>query len=249
MTVETQTITMTLTALTLAGEWEGFVIPLPTFPAEEAQLSPVRELVHRVAAELTKRVGGKLETFIQLTQLHLGDGAQRLSSHGKEWIPAMGLGVWPDREPPHAWTMAELRDLVPSDKLRPLMDIALHVTRSEQSDSARDIMLGLGTVLQFVVPPSRGEEFLAAAKRLLLPPIKDPSYTSFPFYVPLFEAKSVTGATEAQLESWLCGANACIRESPEDQGILIFAKAPMQEILNQAGAVKSTGHDAWRVSS
>lgn len=248
MTVDTQPLTVTLTALSLAGEWNGFVIPLPSFPAPERQLQPARELVRRVTGQLLKHTGGRLETFLQLTQLHLGDGAQRVSSHGKEWIPAMGLGVWPDREPPHAWTMTELRDLVPTDNLRPLMDIALHVTRSEQGGNVCEVMLGLGTILQFVVPSIHGEDFFAASKQLLLPPIKDPSYTSFPFYVPLFEAKSVAKATESQLESWLCGATACVRESPEDQGILIFAKAPMEQILSQAG-VKSEGHDTWRISS
>jgi hypothetical protein len=143
--------------------------------------------------------------------------------------------------------MAELQDLVPGEKLRPLMDIALRVTGLDRGDNARDVMLGLGTMLQFFVPGDGGEDFLGAAKRLLLPPIKDPSYTSFPFYVPLFQAKSITEAKETQLETWLCGARACIRESPEDQGILIFGKAPMHDVLSQAGVEKSTARDSWRI--
>jgi hypothetical protein len=239
---------MPITILPLVGQWEAFLIPLPAFPVPEEERAPVREFVRKVIAQLVKQQGCKLETFIQLTQLHLGDGASRLSNHGKEWMPSMGLGVWPDREPPHSWTMGELQDLVPGDKLRSMMDIALHVTRPEEGDNVRDVMLGLGTVLQFVLPAGT-EEFLSAARHLLFSPIKDPSFTSFPFYIPLFEGKTISGASESQLELWLCGAHACIRESPEDQGILVFGKTALQDVLPLAGAVRSKEDSSWRIPS
>lgn len=233
--------------LSLKTGWSGYLLPLSAFPTPETELAPIRQFVGTVATLLAKQRPGDLETFIQLTQLHLGDGARRVSEHGREWMPVMGLGAWPDREPPHGWTQEELYSLVPGEKLRPMMDIVLHLTGAGKGNGARDAMLGLGTVLQFFVPTGR-DKFLAAARNLLWPPIKDPSYSSFPFYIPLFEAKSISGATESQLESWLCGAHAFIRESYEDKGVLIFAREPLEDILKQAGAEKSSSDpDQWRV--
>jgi hypothetical protein len=195
---------------------------------------------------LVKREGGFVETFIQFTQLHLGEGAKRLSSRGPEWLPRQGLGVWPDREPPHSWTIEELRDLLPNEKVRPLMDILLRVTSTGKQDEARDVMLGLGAVLQFVVPDK--EAFITAARTLLLPPITDPSYTAFPFYVPLLQGESITSARPDQLETWMCGAHALLRESPEDQGILVVSARSVDDILLQAGAVRTSSQgDEWSV--
>jgi hypothetical protein len=197
-------------------------------------------------ALLVKRDGGILETFIQFTQLHLGDGAKRLSSRGREWLPRQGLGVWPDREPPHGWTIEELQDLLPNEKVRSLMDIVLRITSPGKQHEARDVMLGLGTVLQFVVPDK--EAFLSTARNLLLPPITDPSYTVFPFYVPLLRGASITGARPDQLDTWMCGAHALLRESAEDQGILVLSTKSLDDILLQAGAIRTSSQgDEWSV--
>ncbi len=234
-----------LSSLGLKDPWSGFLLHLSGFPTAEAELIPAREFVRNVAALLVKREGGFVETFVQFTQLHLGDGAKRLSSRGREWLPRMGLGVWPDRDPPHSWSIEELRDILPGEKVRPLMDIALRVTAPAKQDEARDAMLGIGTVLQFIVPDREG--FIKAARDLLLPPITDPSYTSFAFYVPLLQGASIRNATAGQLESWMCGARAFLRESPEDEGILLVARGPMDDIVLQSGAIRTSSQDEWSV--
>lgn len=235
-----------IVALALQEPWTGFVIGLSGFPAPEHELELAREFLNRMVPLLAKRSGGAPETFLQFTQLHLGDGAQRLSSRGAAWLPSMGLGVWPDREPPHSWTLEEMRDLVPTDKVRPLMDIALRIGAPEKAEEVRGIMLGLGTVLQCILPTgSKG--FLEAARKLLLPPITDPCFTAFPFYVPLLEGKSVAGASASVLDTWSCGAGAYVRESPEDQGILVLVRGPIDDLLLQSGAIKESRNHEWRV--
>lgn len=234
-----------LQQLALAEPWQGALLHLSCFPTPEEELLPVRDFLRRLVGKL--RGAASLETFIQFRSLHLADGSSRVSSNGRAWMPAMGLGVWPDREPPTRWTMEELRDLMPGDKVRPLMNIVLRVTTSlEAREQARNAMLGMGTILQLVTLSENGD-FLSAARALLKPSIKDPSYTSFPFYVPLLEAKSVLHAQASQLDAWLCGANAYIRESPEDSGILIVSKS-LQAILHSIGAVETKiGSGEWEI--
>jgi hypothetical protein len=233
--------------LSLAGRLSAFVVPLAGFPAEERELAPVRVFIRNLVVALVDHHRGSLETFLQMTHLHLRDGSRRVSDHGREWMPSMGLGVWPGREPPHGWTLEELRGVVPGERLRPMMNILLRLGNRARGGDARDVMLGLGTVVQFVVGAD-GKEFLNASRELLLPPIKEPSYTSFPFYVPLLDAKGLAGASEATLASWFCGAHACIRESPEDSGILIVGSESLFETVRLAGAVRLDGEaDEWAI--
>jgi hypothetical protein len=241
-----RSVSFSLSRAVLGGRYRAAVIPLSTFPAPEEELAVVRGFLGNLVRLLVDRHHGSLDTFLQLTQLHLGDGSQRVSAHGREWMPSMGLGVWPDRDAPHGWTNDELQSLVPGETLRPMMDIVLRVGVQNKGNDARDVMLGLGTVLQFVV--SDPDQFLRAARALLWPPIKDPSYTAFPFYVPLFELRAVSGASESDLEKWLCGARAVIRESPEDSGILIVSDESLDAALRQAGAAPVEGStDDWAV--
>jgi len=236
-----------ISQMALQPPWSGFLIRPPVFPVPEPELISTREFVRKAMALLIQRDGGVPETFIQFTQLHLGDGAKRLASRGREWLPRMGLGVWPDREPPHGWTLDELRDLLPTEKVRPLMDVVLRITSKDKQNDARDAMLGTGTVLQFIV--SNAAEFLNSARNLLLPPITDPSYTAFAFYVPLLQEASMRNAPLGQTDLWMCGAHALLRESPEDQGILVIAKGSLDDILLKAGAIRTSQTDEWSVPS
>jgi hypothetical protein len=247
----TQTVNQPRTSIRIARldlrePWSGLVMKLSGFPAKEEEVAALREFLRTLMSLLLKRMGGQVETFLQFTQLHLGDGARRLASRGRDWLPRQGLGVWPDREPPHSWTLDELRDLLPEEKVRPLMDIVLRLTAPNKEGEVRDAMLGMGTLLQFVIPDSAA--FLSAARELLLPPITDPSYTAFPFYVPLLQGASVTTVNSDEVDRWMCGAHAMFRESPEDEGILLLTRTALDEILLETGAVKTPSiSDEWSV--
>lgn len=235
-----------LRQLRAPSPWEGALLPLSAFPVPEDELVPARAFLQRLVTELM-RTSPLIETFIRFAHLHLGDGPSRLSGHGRLWMPMMGLGVWPDRKPPTTWTLEELQDLAPGEKVRPLMDIVLRVTGSpEARNQARDVMLGLGTVIH-LISAIDGEELLAATGKLLLPAIQDPSLTAFPFYMPLLEAKTAVEASVSQFDAWSCGIDAYIRESPEDSGILILARS-LEQTLLQIGAVHSTAEpNGWEV--
>ncbi|HUA20141.1 MAG TPA: hypothetical protein VMB25_15440 [Bryobacteraceae bacterium] len=226
--------------------WQSAVLPLSSFPTPVEELGPVRafvgELVRRLAASAPT-----VETFIQFESLHLADGASHVSRNGRQWMPMMGLGVWPDREPPKIWTVEEFQELVPGEKPRPLMNIALRVTGAREArHQARDVLVGRGTIIQLFANLD-SEKLLANARELLLPPIQDPSFKAFPFYIPLLEAKSVSGASSHQLDAWSCGAHTYIRESVEDHGVLIVSKS-LEEALRGLGAkLSETEPREWLV--
>jgi hypothetical protein len=240
--------TLSLRLLPARDPWEAMVLPLSRFPTPEEELAPVRQLLREFRRLLGKERETSSEVFLQLAALYLGDGAARFARHAPDWNPRTGLGVWPDRPPPTLWTIEELSKLLPGQMPRPAMYQVFHITVFPVAGpDARDVMLGLGTVLE-VLKPRSDPDWMERTKGLLLPPIQDPSLTSFPFYVPLLEGKSIAGADSAQLDAWLCGACSYIRESSEDSGILILAREPLRPILAQLGGVLETGLEPrWRI--
>ncbi|MEW6366068.1 MAG: hypothetical protein AB1714_15670 [Acidobacteriota bacterium] len=211
--------------------WDTFVLPVSAFPVPKAELTPIREFVSELASKIASTRKLASEVFIQFAQLHHEDGPTRLSDHGREWMPTTGLAVWPDREPPTLWTIDELTNVLPGETVRPMMNVVFRLMGPIPArENARDTMMGLGTIIEIMIQGS-ADEFLAAAHAVLYPPLKEPSLKSFPFYVPLLEAKSFANARAEQLATWLCGAKAYIRESVEDKGILIASDQPLEPLL------------------
>jgi len=207
--------------------WEACLIPVPGFPVPEKDLTPVGETLRRVSGELAKGQGKAQEVFIQFNQLHVRGGANLLSEHGREWMPQPGLGVWPSREAPTLWTKEDFEMLPVGSRPRPLSYQIFRVCGSARAkQEACDLMFGRGTILEILVPDS-ANAFLAKTKALLLPSIKERAFRSHTFYVPLLDRNAIEASSSLQLDEWLCGATTYIRESVEDNGIVIVSKKPL----------------------
>lgn len=216
--------------------FEAFMLPVSAYPIPEDQLGAIKHFLAQFTLAAMKRLKLSLEVFVHMTRLqHRGGSSVRFSSHGREWLPKLGLGVWPDRPAPTLWTQQDFRNLAPGEMPRNLMDQVFRISKSEEAkESARDTMLGVGAVVQ-VLTPDPTPVFLRNARDLLLPPIKDPSFACFPFYLPLLEKRSLEGAPLDVLDSWFCGASLYMRESVEDLGLLIASRAPLEPVLKSIG--------------
>jgi len=217
------------------GPWEAVFWAVSRFPIPAEEIAPLRKLVGAFRQAFLKR--GQLPSEVFLQTNRLGKlGSARLSRHAREWMPELGLGVWPDQPPPALPSAADFEDLGPEEKPRPMMYEVMKITgEASTKQFALAAMLGTGAVLEAVTPDG-GEAFLKQTKALLLPPIKEPGFRRYSFYVPIIEIKSLGAATAQQLDSWLGGASAYIRESVQDQGILIIARAPLAPLLKDLGA-------------
>jgi hypothetical protein len=108
-------------------------------------------------------------------------------------------------------------------------------------------MLGTGVALEIVMPAGE-EAFLKQSRALLLPPIREPGFRRYPFYIPIVEPGAMEPASSKQLDRWFCGASAYIRESVEDKGILIASREPLAPILEQLGGRMEMGPEpSWRI--
>jgi hypothetical protein len=214
-------------------------LPVSAFPVPGDELAYVKRVVREVTGRCTTAAGLKAEVFVQMAQLHVGDGAARLAAHGREWRPTLGLGVWPNRAPPTLWTRKDFENLGPGEAPRKIMYQVFRITGPDAGGAAREEMLGLGTLLQLMFEGSF-ELLLERMGLVLLAPIKEPAYTCFPFYVPLLDVDAVAGASAELLERWCGGAQIYVRESAEDVGILLVSQISVRSILQSLGVLPTT---------
>ena len=163
-------------------------------------------------------------------------------------MPSIGLGVWPDRPPPELWSVEQVKEFMPGQSPPTLMYQVLRVTTDQKARShARDTMLGLGTTIS-VFPQQQSDDFFAKTREVLLPPIKQRVFKMLPFYMPLFDMKSLTNSAASDLAEWFCGAGLYIRESYHDKGILIAADRPLAPLFESLGCRYDDGSEpAWRI--
>ena len=214
---------------------EAYLLPLSGFPAPEEEMAPLRNFLVKFTGNITHAWGLSLELILEFWQLKR-DGARILSSHGRAWKPATGMGVWPGREPPKLWTPEDFKKLEPGQLPPPVSYTVFRITADAKTRvEVLETMAGLGSTIQVLVTGD-ATAYLKAAKDLLLPPIQESAFRFASFYIPLIESKSFEAAAPAMLDQWLCGATVYIRESVEDSGILIISQKSLNPILESLGA-------------
>jgi hypothetical protein len=203
--------------------WTATLIPVSDFPVPEDERSKLRDALGDWCARLAGNNNLAPSTWLQMNHFHLDQGAQKLSANGRTWLPMTGLGVWPDREPPRLWTKADFEDREYGQPLPPLMHTVFHVSGgTKASTHARDFMIGTGTVVSALLEKD-AEQYHQVMREFLLPPITEEALQCHPFYIPLLEAKSLRNVTADLLDSWMGPARVYLRESVEDQGLLLIS--------------------------
>jgi hypothetical protein len=226
-----------ITALRVDAEppWESCLIPVSRFPVPPDERASLVVILRMLSGEFLRTPELSAEVLLQFNQIHVENGATLLSERGRSWMPQPGLGVWPDREPPTLWTKEDFEMLPIGARPRPLSYQVFRISGAQSArDEARDVMLGRGSIIEIVVEgPS--QDFLKQSKEVLLPKITERAFRSYGLYVPLIDRKSIEASGEGKLANWLAGATAYVRESVEDQGILVISSQPIGPIMERMG--------------
>lgn len=215
--------------------WHAVLIPLPAVPLK-AELRPeLHERLTRLMTILRGAENLQASTWLLMDTLHHDGASQKIAANGRRWLPDIGLGVWPDREPPRLWTDEDFLERDFETPLRPLMHTVIYISAGEAGAMhAWETMLGTGGVIQLLLPKSP-EEFHAETKETLLPTIEDETFRGFSFYFPLLDVRSITGRRNDDLDRWLGSAVVYLRESAEDSGVLLVSRIDPAAALSQAG--------------
>lgn len=215
--------------------WGVYLLPVSGFPVPAGELSSIRQLLARVIQEINKDQALESEVFLQSAQIRLLDGSSRLSDHAGEWKPKLCLGVWPDRPGPTRWTREELEALAVGEEPRRMMYTALYLSGPARArEGACDVMLGLGAIVR-IMRTAGNDRYPAKIKEVLKPIVQQKPFSNFPNFMPLFDCKSMSSFSPDQLDKWLCGATVYIRESPEDNGIIIASSKPLDATFERLG--------------
>jgi len=225
-----------LKAIPAAEPYEAYVLPVSGYPMEAAESTAANAFLDSLCGA-AQRWQLSSEVLMQLEQLDADGCREAFTEYARTWIPQTGLGVWVDRRPPEKWTQAELADVVPGDKLRPIMFLVFRVSTAQKTRvDARHNMLRFGPVLEILTP--QGEAYLQGCSEVFKQGIVDPSFTCFPYYVGLIEGKSMANAKREQLDRWFQGVTLYVRQSFEDKGILIASSVALSGLFEEIGGVR-----------
>lgn len=173
--------------------------------------------------ELAERMSLEHAMWLQGAELHSSNAVDLLVKHGAEWMPDIGLGIRPDGEPPRMLRDDDFRKRRWNDPIKIKHETAFHLAGgAAAAESAIRLLCGSGTML-YCLLDAPVQIYLAEQRALWLPTIQEPAFRAHPFYVPFIDAGSLGNKEASRLMSWMGRARLYLRESTEDEGLVIVS--------------------------
>lgn len=224
---------------------EAFFLPVGKFPVPAPESAAIKNFVKSFSIELTQVHGLQSELFFQLTDMSRPEGPNLISKNAPSWGPEMGMGIWPDREPPKFFKKEDFTELKQGMTPRPLMYQMMRASGEVEARlDALEKMTGLGAVLQ-LFGQEGWESLQQETVNTLAASITEELFLGFPFYVPLLEKKSLSSKHIPELAKWLCGATVYLREDVQGKGILIVSKIPLEKVFLKQNGWRDSLSQAW----
>jgi hypothetical protein len=217
-------------------DYEHWFVPCP-IGARSDSYDALRQFLEALALRFIRDLGCSHESFIALSRNADRSANLLLGENARHWIPQTGLGVWVHRPAPRMIRGSDVDDLDP-ENLPQVMSTLLRVqSEGKMRLHAMTTMLGTGCGLQLV---SRldGKRLLRSLQEHYLNIIEDRIYRIFPWYVPLLENASLQDSVAQQTFDALQGVTLYIRESPEDEGVVLLSTEPLRGILEALGCTR-----------
>ena len=182
---------------------------------------------HLLGAYRLKR---KLESelFIEFNPLHLG-GNKFVSPNARAWLPAMGMGVRPHKDPPRMAGMEDADDFDPAAPFPFFSHPLCRITRETKKDHCWDTMIGYGSLV-VMLSPSLSAPLAAEMKAGLLPMVKEPLFQVYDEYWLLLDPDAMAMA-EADLATRLGGVQMYFRECADSRAAMLLSVEPLDAFL------------------
>ena len=161
--------------------------------------------------------------WLQGPVMHRREAVDLVVNHARAWMPDLGLGIRPGGEPPRLLDVEDLNKLKWNEMPKPKHETAFHLAKGSQAaDAAFPLFCGTGAVVYCLLGASP-EVFLREQREEWLPTIEAPAFRAHSFYLPFFDRKCLEGRTSSLLLQWMGRAIVYLRESTEDNGILVLS--------------------------
>lgn len=229
------------TALPSPEGWTLFLFRYPKdVPLEDDDRALLRKIFEPFLAEALKEYAGfHPHGLIQYNQLNRGNASSIMSANFMAWGIDSGLGYWPEREPPALWTEEDFTELDIGEMPRPLMHQVFGINKGLPAiQEAFRLLLGLGPMV-FTLSEDSVQKVKELATAQFRPLIEEPALRMFAYYYPLLCAATFAQENSEKLGEWTCGIQFFLRESPEEKGIFIASRRPLDRVWQATGAVQS----------
>ena len=94
----------------LAGPWQIAVPPHQPVPPESAVGKRAVRIASALQSVLQEQVHLRAQSFLQVWTFAPGRGSEQLEASRTTWDIQLGMGIWPDREPPGGWTDEKMQN-------------------------------------------------------------------------------------------------------------------------------------------
>ena len=218
--------------------WQAYTVALPASPVRGEALGQVRALVAAIETFLSVDCDLQGQTFLQSWRLATEGTAAMYEANIGRWLPSVGLGIFPNRRAPARMTRETAMDAAAAMFARQPVDLPayrlMHVSGSGDAPAhALQTMLGQG-IVQRLWTPDAWTTTKQLGKDAYLPRITEASLRRAAFHMPVLELAAFTSdATAQQIERWMCGAHAYLRESEEDGGLLLVSRRDLIPIFQE----------------
>ena len=240
MTTQTQWV-LSLRCLPGTAGWNLYLAGYPgALPLAGEERGRLCQWFKRFLPGLLEEYGGfHAFALLQYNQLNLGGASQIASSRFGSWSMDAGLGYWPERKPPSLWSREDFTDLDLGEARRPLMHQVFGINKGLPAiQEAFDLLAGLGPMV-FTLSEDSVQKVKERATALFRPLIEEPALRMFAYYYPLLCAATFDAEHADRLDEWTCGIHFFLRESPEENGIFIASRRPLERVWKATGAVES----------
>lgn len=233
--------TISVRSLPGAEGWNLFLAGYPcALPLDDSRRSQLLGWFERfLPAVLDEYAGFQAFALLQYNQLNLGGASHIASTHFGPWGMDAGLGYWPERKPPTLWSREDFTDLDLGEPVRALMHQVFGINKGLPAiEEAFRLLLGLGPMV-FTLSEDSVPKVKERATALFRPLIEEPALRMFAYYYPLLCAATFASENADRLDEWTCGIHFFLRESPEQKGIFIASRRPLDRVWQAAGGVQS----------
>ncbi len=208
---------------------EGWRAAMVAMPSSAEQRDALLGSLEAWVGALAREHGLIREVFLQVWKLGAKGAGGLYGENVQRWLPARGLGIWPGRRPPQRMTQEIAMDCAAAmlaNEEQPLASHPVaHVSAGPQAgEHALRTLFGTELTVQMLFGPEERTRWPEKSRESFVPVISEAAFQRERFYLPLFDAALLEGATGEQLSSWTCGASLYLRESAEDKAVLVLSR-------------------------
>ena len=209
-------------------------VTLEPFPLAATARQEWAEVLRRL---LTASALNQLEweVFAQCNALHIDSAKNSLSARGRDWMPEMVLGMFPDGVPPSLYTPEEIMALAPGEWPRPMSHQMLRISKNGSARmEAVATFAGSGSLAAYLPTAGNG---LAEFSEVLRATIEDSTFGSFPSNVPIFGCSTALNVGKVPLlDQALNHVSAAVWEDYLHGEACVMLASPLETLLPEIKA-------------